>query len=44
MAEETAAAIPAARLALLDDMAHEAPPQLWERWVDLFSENAARST
>lgn len=44
MAEETAAAIPGAHLALFDDMAHEAPPQLWERWVDLFAENAARAT
>lgn len=43
MAEETAAAIPGARLALLDDMAHEAPPQLWERWVELFVGNAARA-
>lgn len=43
MAEETAAAIPGARLTLLEDMAHEAPPQLWERWVDLFVENAGRA-
>jgi pimeloyl-ACP methyl ester carboxylesterase len=43
MAGETAAAIPGARLTLLDDMAHEAPPQLWERWVDLFVANAGRA-
>ena len=42
LAEETAAAIPRARLSVLDDMAHEGPPQLWERWTDLFAANAAR--
>ena len=39
-AEETAAAIPGAKLAVLDDMAHEAPPPLWGRWIDLFTQNA----
>ncbi len=43
MAEETAAAIPGARLAVLTDMAHEAPPQLWERWIELFAANATRT-
>jgi pimeloyl-ACP methyl ester carboxylesterase len=43
-AEETAAAIPAAKLAVLDDMAHEAPPALWRRWIDLFVHNAAGGT
>ena len=43
LAEETAAAIPDARLAVLDDMAHEGPPQLWERWVELFAENSSRT-
>ncbi len=42
LAEETAAAIPGARIAILDDMAHEGPPQLWDRWIDLFARNAAR--
>ncbi len=42
MAQETAAAIPGARLAILDDMAHECPPQLWERWIELFVTNAQR--
>jgi pimeloyl-ACP methyl ester carboxylesterase len=40
-AEETAAAIPQAKLAVLDDMAHEAPAPLWRRWIDLFVQNAA---
>ena len=43
MARETAAAIPGAQLALLGDMAHEGPPQLWQRWVDLFAANAAKA-
>lgn len=42
MARETAAAIPGARLAILDDMAHEGPPQLWDRWIHLLVANAAR--
>lgn len=42
MAHETAGAIPGARIAVLDDMAHEGPPQLWSRWIDLFAANAAR--
>ncbi|HEX8484543.1 alpha/beta hydrolase [Sphingomonas sp.] len=39
LAEETAAAIPQARLTVLDDMAHEGPPQLWDRWIDLLEAN-----
>jgi pimeloyl-ACP methyl ester carboxylesterase len=42
LAEETAAAIPHARLSILDDMAHEGPPQLWDRWIDLFVANTDR--
>lgn len=42
-AEETAASIIDAQLSILDDMAHEAPPQLWSRWIDLFVNNAARN-
>ncbi|KQS03605.1 hypothetical protein ASG11_04520 [Sphingomonas sp. Leaf357] len=42
LAEEAAAAIPNARLAVLDDMAHEGPPQLWDRWIDLLVANAGR--
>ena len=42
LAEETAAAIPQARLTVLDDMAHEGPPQLWKRWIDLLEANARR--
>ena len=42
LAEETAAAIPGAELLVLDDMAHEGPPQLWDRWIDAFATNAAR--
>lgn len=42
LARETAAAIPGARLTVLDDMAHEGPPPLWDRWIDLFAANAAR--
>ena len=44
MARETAAAIPNARLTILDDMAHEGPPQLWDRWIDLFAANAGQIT
>jgi pimeloyl-ACP methyl ester carboxylesterase len=44
LAEETAAAIPGARLTVLDDMAHEGPPQLWQRWLELFADNAARAS
>lgn len=43
LAEETAAAIPGARLTVFDDMAHEAAPQLSQRWIDLFGANAARA-
>jgi pimeloyl-ACP methyl ester carboxylesterase len=44
MAEETAAALPNARMTVLDDMAHEGPPQLWNRWIGLFAANAARAS
>lgn len=44
LVEETAAAIPGAKLAVLSDMAHEGPPQLWQRWADLFLANAASAT
>jgi pimeloyl-ACP methyl ester carboxylesterase len=43
MAKETASAIPDVCLAVLEDMAHEGPPQLWDRWIRLFVENAARA-
>jgi pimeloyl-ACP methyl ester carboxylesterase len=43
LARETESAIPGAKLAILDDMAHEAPPQLWDRWTRLFAANAAHS-
>jgi pimeloyl-ACP methyl ester carboxylesterase len=43
LAGESAAAMPGASLAILDDMAHEGPPQLWQRWADLFLANAARA-
>jgi len=43
LADETATAIPGARLTVLDDMAHEGPPQLWDRWIALFAANAERS-
>ena len=43
LVEETATAIPGARLTVLDDMAHEGPPQLRQRWADLFLANAARA-
>lgn len=42
LAEETAAAIPGAHFSILEDMAHEGPPQLWDRWIDLFVANASR--
>jgi pimeloyl-ACP methyl ester carboxylesterase len=41
LGEETAAGIAGAKLAVLDDMAHEGPPQLWDRWISLFAQNAA---
>jgi len=44
LSEEVAAAIPGARLTIFDDMAHEGPPQLWDRWIDLFVANAERAT
>ena len=43
LAQETAAAIPNAQLTVLDDMAHEGPPELWDRWIDLFAANAKRA-
>ena len=39
-AEETAAAIPGARLEVLPDMAHDGPPAIRDRWLDLFLEQA----
>jgi pimeloyl-ACP methyl ester carboxylesterase len=39
----TAAAIPAARLELIDGMGHDLPRELWPRLVDLISENADRA-
>jgi len=37
------AAVPAARLELIDGMGHDLPHQLWPRYVRLIAENAARS-
>jgi pimeloyl-ACP methyl ester carboxylesterase len=39
----TAAAIPGARLELIDGMGHDLPAQLWPRFVDLITENAERA-
>jgi pimeloyl-ACP methyl ester carboxylesterase len=39
----TAAAIPGARLELIDGMGHDLPRELWPRLVDLISENADRA-
>jgi pimeloyl-ACP methyl ester carboxylesterase len=39
----TAAAIPGARLELIDGMGHDLPRELWPRFVDLISENADRA-
>lgn len=41
--EAIVAAVPAARLELIDGMGHDLPHQLWPRFVRLMSENAARS-
>jgi len=38
----TAEAIPGARLALLDGMGHDMPPQLWPQIVDLITVNTGR--
>lgn len=35
-AKEIAQALPAAHLEVLDDMAHDGPPELLDRWADLF--------
>jgi pimeloyl-ACP methyl ester carboxylesterase len=39
----TAAAIPGARLELIDGMGHDLPAQLWPRFVELITENAERA-
>jgi pimeloyl-ACP methyl ester carboxylesterase len=39
----TAAAIPGARLELIEGMGHDLPRQLWPRFVDLIVENAERA-
>ena len=39
----TAAAIPGARLELIEGMGHDLPAQLWPRFVDLIVENAERA-
>ena len=39
----TAAAIPGARLELIEGMGHDLPRELWPRFVDLIVENAARA-
>jgi pimeloyl-ACP methyl ester carboxylesterase len=48
LAQETAAAIPGARLTILDDMAHEGPPQLWDgsicSWPTPIGRNAPDQT
>jgi pimeloyl-ACP methyl ester carboxylesterase len=43
-AKETAAAIPGARLEVMTDMAHDAPPELWGRWASLFLAHAGASS
>ncbi len=43
-AKETAAAIPGARLEIMSDMAHDAPPELWRRWADMFVAHAGPSS
>ncbi len=42
--EATAAAIPGAKLELIDGMGHDLPEDLWPRYTDLVVENAARAT
>jgi len=39
----TAAAIPGARLELIEGMGHDLPAQLWPRFVELITENAERA-
>jgi pimeloyl-ACP methyl ester carboxylesterase len=39
----TAAAIPGARLELIEGMGHDLPRELWPRFVDLIADNAARA-
>ena len=39
----TAAAIPGARLELIEGMGHDLPAQLWPRFVELITETAARA-
>ncbi|HMC06341.1 MAG TPA: alpha/beta fold hydrolase [Solirubrobacterales bacterium] len=39
----TAAAIPGARLELIEGMGHDLPRALWPRFVDLIADNAARA-
>jgi pimeloyl-ACP methyl ester carboxylesterase len=39
----TAAAIPGARLELIEGMGHDLPRQLWPRFVDAIADNAARA-
>jgi len=41
--EATAAAIPGARLELIEGMGHDLPVQLWPRFVELIIENAERA-
>jgi pimeloyl-ACP methyl ester carboxylesterase len=41
--EATAAAIPGARLELIDGMGHDLPRELWPRIADLIAENAAQA-
>ncbi len=38
----TAELIPGARFELVEGMGHDYPPQLWEMWVDLVADHAAR--
>lgn len=39
---DTAAAIPGARLELIEGMGHDLPPQLWPRFAELIEANAGR--
>jgi len=41
--QATAAAIPGARLELIEGMGHDLPQPLWPRFVDLIVENAERA-
>jgi pimeloyl-ACP methyl ester carboxylesterase len=42
--EATAAAVPGAKLELIEGMGHDLPRQLWPRFVDLIVENAERAS